>query len=752
MVSPHRAVVQLRGGSDGDASHIPKPGTHIQLDPPTLYLEKIGQQWLEARGEAQRGVKYILAGLPVGYTLWHRPRPKDPKHYDKYLYGHPSHKVFDSPNRFYPHFEYLMKNGGSNIGCPCTVCNGNTGVLPKTSPSSVKARSLSSASSSASSRASTAQEPATQPFEYAAETRRACFVPTAPASSPVPRSTSAAPRTMPSMQHKGRPKSLGTGLDTTSVDEEGTPDVYRNLINKLRRHDKLDEEITEPMSMDWRAEQETLPELLRKVKETPQWVPRVGDIVLYVRELPEDVHVIRHPIAGDYRMYDENTKLWLDHPVWEAGLVGQTPAESVTVEDICENGDKESNVTYFGVRVEPLPHVNSTDKSLSKRHKYIPIRHIRPFVLWKQLLSKVPKRHPTVLNAQAITSTLSLTGRYRFRGTWPEAYIYCRGLYIGHEMLAVGDAVRLLPNANHGQTVCTDILVIKSIRLKWSNLDKASDNDWDEGRPYSSSVWIYGTAYTNDSTRMNKEWLSNDHVRLPEVTDDYGEWYPLHPPSKELAIPYSRILGRLYERDAMALWLNSKSNDLPLLDAGRDGLVESRTFARQNDNRIARELDATWYWGDSRAQALDLHTMNGLDVASQDQLRDPKEWRKKIKIMDGIVNNKFMPTTKPARGPGAAGRNLRAFMAPALSDLPVRSQGSIATDRVSTNDSVASSSTTGECPAVGISKKRLHVVSLSSDDDEEDDEINREIRETTKFVEEVPKAQAKKARVAVVID
>jgi hypothetical protein len=742
--------VQLRPGSDGNVLHIPRPGTHTQLNPPTLYLEKIGQQWMEARGEAQPNMKYTLASLPTGYTLWHRPRPKDPKHFDKYLYGHPSGKSFDSPNRFYPHFEYLMRNGGDRIGCPCTVCNGSSGVLPRSSSTSAKARRSSAASSGASSRPSSAQGPA-RPFTIPAQAHQPGLTSAALPPLPAPQQMTAT-QARSAAQHKGRPKLLGTGMDTSRVDEEGTPDVYRNLINKLRRLGEVDEVVEEPMSLDWKAEQEILPDMLQKLKSHQQWIPRVGDIVLYVRELPEDMHIIRHPITKAFRMYNERSKLWFGAPFWEAGLVGQTPAEATTIEDICENGDKESNVTYSGIRVEPLPSVNNPDKSLSKRHKYIPIRHTRPFVLWKELLCQVPQGqwHSTISNALTVTSTISLIGKYRFKGTWPDASIYCHGLYIGHEMLTVGDTVRLLPNTNYDQTTCTDIFVIKSIRLKWFNLDKASDNDWDEGRPYNSGVWIHGTAYSSDSTRMNKEWLLNEHIQPPKGTDDYGEWYPLHPPSKELAIPYSRILGRLYERNAMALWLNTKSTDLPLLDAGREGLVEGRAYSRQHDNRIARELDATWYWGDNRAQALDLHTVNGLDVAAHDRLRDTREWRRKIKIMDGL-NSKILPTAKRTAAAGLAGHNLRGFMAPGPSELPVRTQISMTTDEITISDGVTGSSCTGLSASAGAPRKRSHIVDLSDEEDEEDEEKDGEIRQAMKFVEDTPGAK-KKTRVTVVID
>lgn len=754
MTSPRRPVVQLRAGSDGDASHVPKPGTYTQLDPPTLYLEKIGQQWLEARGEAQVGVEYTLASLPAGYTLWHRPCAKDPEHFDKYLYGHPSRKAFDSPDRFYPHFEHLMNNGGDSMGCPCTICNSTSDVPLKSASGSVNARSPKGASSNASSRPLSRRGPM-QSFIYSTKTQQEQQVcPASPLPGPI---TTPSPPTAssanPSVQYKGRPKLLGTGMDMKRVDEEGTPDVYRNLISKLQQHGEIDETIEEPMSLDWRAEQEILPGLLRKLKDSPQWVPRVGDIVLYVRDLPEDVDILRDPVTREYRMHNEKTNSWLDHPIWEAGLVGQIPAEPIMIDDIYQNGNKESNVIYSGVRVEPLPDVNSLDKSLSKRHKYIPIRYTRPFMLWKQLLHQVSEWHPTILNAQAVTSTLSLVGKYRFKGVWPEASVYCRGIYIGHEMLVVGDTVRLLPSVGHSQTTCTDILVIKSIRLKWTNLDKASGNDWDTGQPYNSSIWVYGAAYTSDSARTNEEWLSNDHLYLPKEAKDYGKWYPLHSSSKELAVPYSRIMGRLYERNAMALWLDTKSNDHPLLDAGREGLVESRVFAKKHDQRIAREPDATWYWGDSRAQALDLRTVNGLDVAAYDQERDPKEWRKKIKIMEGMTGNKIVPKKKLSGARSLAERNPREVVAPALPGLHLHSKLSKAIDETSVSGHVTASPSIRESSATTVSRKRPHIVSLSSDEeDDRDEDLNEEIKRTMRIVEDDSQTHTKKVRVAVVIN
>jgi hypothetical protein len=52
--------VPLKPGSDADATHRPVGTTYVLVDPPTLYLEKLAQQWMQARGETRPGVSYIL--------------------------------------------------------------------------------------------------------------------------------------------------------------------------------------------------------------------------------------------------------------------------------------------------------------------------------------------------------------------------------------------------------------------------------------------------------------------------------------------------------------------------------------------------------------------------------------------------------------------------------------------------------------------------------------------------------------------
>ncbi|PSN67090.1 hypothetical protein BS50DRAFT_610358 [Corynespora cassiicola Philippines] len=594
-------VVPLRGGSDGDPTHVPKGQGHTIVDPPTIYLEKIAKLWMEDRGEAQPDINYILEKLPQGYVLYQKQRGKGPKAADKWLYGHPSHRYFDSPNRFFPHFKYMMENSGDTMGCPCTVCNAKKGIIPNIGAS------RRSSTTSISRRASPAVDPVKPPSNI-----------------------SAMGSTKPSKGTVGRPKinHPPAGLDTSRVDEEGTPDVYRNLIEKTRRQISIDEPITEPLSLDWRAEQAILPGLLAKYEQEQQFIPRSGDIVLFVRELLTNVDIRLEETSGSYRIYNRERKTFGVFPLWEAGIIGQPPAETVVMDDVVEETNKELNVTWSGVRVEPIPHPNEDDKSLSMRHRYVPLRQVRPFLLWKQYMHGIPEDewHQTIKNALALMSTISLVGKYRFRGTWPEAFIYCHGMFIGSEMIAVGDTVRLLPKT--GFTTSTDIMVIKTIRLKHSNLDLASSNDYDDGRPYNSAVYVYGAAFTTDEARAEKGYPASSSICTLE---GYGPFYPLHAPGKEMAVPYARLLSRVYEAPAMKLWLGESVVDL---DTGREGVVEAREYAREHDHRIAEEMDATWYWADSRSEALDLHTVNGLEVSKYDSMRDTRELRQASKILE----------------------------------------------------------------------------------------------------------------------
>ncbi|KAF2751609.1 hypothetical protein M011DRAFT_464327 [Sporormia fimetaria CBS 119925] len=693
-MSAGRVIVPIRGGSDGDPNHRPDPTKYVQVLPPTLYLGKLAVLWMKARGEDLEGVAYTLDRLPAGYAMFGRSRSSERTDY--YLFGHPKHKAFDSPNRFFPHFRHIMDNNGNSANCPCTVCNGKQKVV---SPSNSSGKPVSK---------------------------------------------------IPPAIPKGRPRTLVPGSETGRVDEEGNPDVYRQFIDKLKAEGTVDEAITEPLSMDWRAEQQCMPQLDKWVKG-PQYLPRPGEIVLFVRELPDskDVTITRDPQTDTFRLYDDTQRRFVGGELkWEAGLIVQMPVEQTIIDDVVFEADKKWNVASSGFRVEPLPSPNSKDKSLSKHYRYVPLHHIRPFVFWKEILDHTDKDkwHPTIINALTAMSTLSLVGKYHFRGKWPEAWVYCHGLYVGSELISVGDTVRLLPKAE-GQS-STDVLVISSIRLKLWDLHLASDNDYDKGRPYNTSVYVFGTAYTADQSRSSKEWLTFDAPRT-EVLKGYKLEYPLHPPGKELMVPFSRILGRLYNSDSMVLWLQPPPDEDNLLNGGGDGVYEARAFSKANDQRIGP--DKNWFWAESRMQALDLHTVNGVDASVYDTERDPKEWRRAIKE---IVKATKEQDRVEQRSSLAEHRSLRPLVAPTQENTSLRVDGGAkAGSRPGSSLTGLGGSSTPGNASVKQGAPAPNVIHLSDDEDSEDEDIDEIIREQTRVLNTVVEDNraTKKAKVAVVV-
>ncbi len=460
---------------------------------------------------------------------------------------------------------------------------------------------------------------------------------------------------MPKTGKVGRPKK-----PDLKVDDEGNPDVYRHLIDKLQKEGTLDELIQETMSMDWRAERSLLPKFLEHISQQPLWVPRIAELVLFVRTLGATEELCFDDGSKQYKIYDSEKGEFTGLPCWEAGVIGQVANEELRLEDLVFETDKEYHVINSGFRVENLPDPNGDDKSMSKQYKYVALHHIRPFVLWHEFLRFIEQKlwHPTIKHALMVMSSFSLVEKYRFRGSWPNAEVLCKGIYIGSEFITIGDVVRLIPtNDKHSVTV-TDVMQVHSIKLKFSHLDTASDDDNDDGHPYNTSAHITGTAYTTDMVRAFDFERGHAVVSpedLPVGLEGYGEWYRLHDPSKSLQIPFSRVMGRCYEAEASMLWLPpQKAADddfLPDLSAGLTGLQRARAYSTKHDRRI--QDGNRWFWGDCRTDALDLETLNGREVGRYDTSRNPQKWRKQIKVIegfDGVHDKPARASDRPLRG------------------------------------------------------------------------------------------------------
>ncbi|KZF22048.1 hypothetical protein L228DRAFT_283239 [Xylona heveae TC161] len=540
-------VVPINGYSDGDATHRPKvpPFNIIQA---TIYLEKLAKQWMEDRGEARPGEKYKLDRLPAGYVLAERPRPSGPRLTDKYLFGHPSNKYFDSPNRFYPHFKYLMDYKPGAATCKCSLCN------------------------------------------------------TAPRST-VPTGR----RTTTNGKSKEMPKT------------EGIPDVYAALLEKLEDKGSIDEDIIEDESMDWRAERRILPNLIKAVTSQHSFIPRQAELVLFVGHLEGEIRM--DPSTSHYKVFDTEEEVFKGYPGWMAGTVAQVPEEAIVPEDLIRETKKKFAVNRSGFRVECFPNPNGKQKGYSKQYRYIPLHHIRPFNFWQELLVGTPEDdwHPTIKNALTVMASSSLIEKYHMRGVWPNATLFCKGLFLGPEAIYVDDVVRLLPQG--GWSNISDALRISSIQFNFTNLDHKSG-----GVDYRTTLRIVGKAYTVDPRRA---FDPTPVTNLPACMEGFT-WYGLHRPDKFWEVPYTQILGRFYHIEAMKAWFSRKTINIDL-----PGVRQGRLFSRLNDSRIPE--GRAWLWTNSRVETLDLETLNGLEVGSYDSSRDPVAWRQAIRVLKGVA-------------------------------------------------------------------------------------------------------------------
>jgi ATP-binding cassette subfamily D (ALD) long-chain fatty acid import protein len=265
-------------------------------------------------------------------------------------------------------------------------------------------------------------------------------------------------------------------------------------------------------------------------------------------------------------------------------------------------------------------------------------------------------------------TSISLLEKWWFDGAWPNASIRCKGVFIGAELITVGDTVRIAPEATSTTKPrkCTDVLVVESIRLNLLDIKPEHVSPESPLLSSRSSITLVGKAYTIDIHRhyklQGKVQGANMTVLPPPVPKDeiktifrpvgsseYGSWYHLHDPAKRFEVSYDEVLGRLYEAAAVQLWTGmlqgEAAKDLkhsirPRLDYDMPAIEEGRRYATQADLRLeeATEGQISWFWADTRAEALDIETINGLEVTKYHDIRDKQTleaWRTQLRILNG---------------------------------------------------------------------------------------------------------------------
>ena len=463
---------------------------------------------------------------------------------------------------------------------------------------------------------------------------------------------------------RGRPP-----LERGPIDDDGLPDHLIRWFTLLKSEGQIDRDLRELPSLEHHLENAVLASTMTHLATYPPFAPRVGELVLWYRNL--DGELQRDPGNGHYKIYDPNTRVFKGYPKWLGGVITQIPisSEPVMLEDIeGKTSRKLLALNNSGFRVECLPDVNSEDKSLTKQYSHVPLSYIRPLGLWQDLIPTehvLDTSHPSLKNVLRTTRTINLVGKYKLVGIWPDAYIFAKGLFLGAECHWADDVVRLYPR--DGEKDVTEVMRIHAFILSLQGLQpEPDDNTTVTGdRCESIHILVRGQVYTH---RQPKDDASQpvDPSSLPEDMHAYGPWYPSSrsnpaadassssttPPSTttHYNLPAVRILSRLLSLASLThLHPSTIRTPQSPLNIGLPSLVDARHYALMTDHRLKtndttnttnnatekqQQQRSHWHWTDTRAEALDIETFNGIDVGERyDRERDVARMQHVLEVL-----------------------------------------------------------------------------------------------------------------------
>ncbi|OQE11613.1 hypothetical protein PENVUL_c002G06456 [Penicillium vulpinum] len=442
------------------------------------------------------------------------------------------------------------------------------------------------------------------------------------------------------------------------TDAEG-PDYWRILVMKLKDKKNLDEDIEQRFNLDWVLTHEWLSDYFMKLVLDPAYVPRRGELVLWIWQGLEDGCLLRNPETGFIEIFGNDNK-WHGVPNWRAGVVTQTPEDAGHMVNIIETPDSPRGLSYSGFRVETLPDPLGNDKSYSVQYAYVPLRNIKPFNTWQLYLNGQEREdiHPSIENAMTVMSSWSMVQKFHARGEWPNVNIYCKGIFIGAELLAVHDTVRLRPhgfhrdhlkNGNVGEV--TEVMVVEKIVL---SLSGCVDDDEEQLAKHITAM-VSGKVFTTNPSHIAEEGPFKGASPVPSTTEtatgpvpltteeatatfrqvsmsDYGPWYPMAN-GRTCSVSPHLIIGRCYEPLAAELMLGTHS-----LGYDVSGVMEGREYSSQVDTRMPG--NNTWFWGDCRVETLGLTEINGVECGlTAAQREDPRKWQAIIKLSHGEISH-----------------------------------------------------------------------------------------------------------------
>jgi hypothetical protein len=435
------------------------------------------------------------------------------------------------------------------------------------------------------------------------------------------------------------------------------------LVMKLKERGTVDEDLQHRNNIDWVLTNESLSQYFLKLVEDPAYVPRRGELVLWIWSGLEDGSLMRNPDTGLIEIYGKDNE-WHGVPDWRAGVITETPTnDQINMADIIEEPKSPRGLSYSRFRVETLPDPLGSDKSYSRQYSYVPLRNIKPLNTWQLFLDRQERDniHPSIENALTVMSSWSLVHKFHAKGRWPDVQIDCKGIFVGAELLAVRDTIRLRPHdyqhsqEKAGEPKVTDVMVIEKISF---NMTGCTEDPKDEQLASHYTALISGKIFTNNADREVYGGPFKETDRIPISKEeasatfrqagmsDYGPWYRMAK-GQTCNIGPQQVIGRCYEPLAAQLMIGTH-----VLGYDLYSVMEGRNYSQQVDARISP--GKTWFWGDYRVETLGLTQINGVECGpTASQRETDAKWQAILKVSRGETNH---GVRRRAGIPSSAGR------------------------------------------------------------------------------------------------
>ena len=240
--------------------------------------------------------------------------------------------------------------------------------------------------------------------------------------------------------------------------------------------------------------------------------------------------------------------------IWKcAGVITQVPDTKVNITTLGQKyGEELEDLHLSGYLIEPFPDFFCPEKDATVASLYVPTRHMYPFAyaieLHKGLFAR--EYHGSIYSAMERMCNFSLVYQQYIKGQWPGAILYFAGIYLGAELIVVGDAVRIRSEILEKR--CHEIMIVKSIKLKYNDLE-AEDDGSVTGEKFGLRRLLFrGYGYTTDKDHINvgeevpfsEEFAAHKAMRQQQKS---VTWYRIGRPGQEMEVDFSRIIGRLFE-------------------------------------------------------------------------------------------------------------------------------------------------------------------------------------------------------------